>query len=393
MNASMWCYPWDLLDCGLDNALDDMKAHGCNGISMITSYHAGRFLCIRSPKRKIYFPEDGVVYYPCDKKRFEHLRIQPLEARFSREHPSFWPDLFAAADKRGMQISGWTVCLHNTRIGMAYPDTCVHNAFGDVVYYNQCPSNPDTRAYICALLYDLCTHLPLHALELESMNFMGHAHEFHHEKDGIGLNAIQDFLLSLCFCKHCREQARKQGIDVERAQKAVQDMLLALNEHQFTAEDVARFQREGLAFFADQPELYAYLLWRPSVVSSLVQEAHEAVGKRAQMYFLSLLPHSGSWLFGVDLKTITAFCEGALVCSYDCSTQQAQADILESQRDFAPGSKLLLGLRCFTPEYPNQAALVDKVMAARALGVQDFRFYNYGLIPQEHLEWVKQATL
>ena len=94
MSISMWSYPWDLEDCGMAYALDDMKAHGIDGVSMITSYHAGRFLCIRSPKRKIYFPEDGVAYYPCDMKKFEHQRIQPRQAQFSREHPDFWPKLF-----------------------------------------------------------------------------------------------------------------------------------------------------------------------------------------------------------------------------------------------------------------------------------------------------------
>ena len=170
MSISMWSYPWDLEDCGMAYALDDMKAHGIDGVSMITSYHAGRFLCIRSPKRKIYFPEDGVAYYPCDMKKFEHQRIQPRQAQFSREHPDFWPKLFEETEKRGMTVSGWTVCLHNTRIGMAYPDTCVHNAYGDAVYYNQCPSNPDVRTYMCTLLDDLCTQVPLDALELESMN-------------------------------------------------------------------------------------------------------------------------------------------------------------------------------------------------------------------------------
>ena len=194
MYASMWSYPWDLEDCGIDASLDDMQAAGLTGVSMITSYHAGRFLCIRSPRRKSYFPEDGVLYYNSDLSRFRGLRIQPKVGRFAQEHPQFWGQLFDAAGRRGMTVSGWTVCLHNTRIGMAYPDACVHNAFGDTVYYNQCPSNPDVRTYMTALVDDVCSHLPLYSLELESMNFMGHAHEFHHEKDGIGLTALQDFL-------------------------------------------------------------------------------------------------------------------------------------------------------------------------------------------------------
>ena len=38
MSISMWSYPWDLEDCGMAYALDDMKAHGIDGVSMITSY-------------------------------------------------------------------------------------------------------------------------------------------------------------------------------------------------------------------------------------------------------------------------------------------------------------------------------------------------------------------
>lgn len=58
---------------------------------------------------------------------------------------------------------------------------------------------------------------------------------------------------------------------------------------------------------------------------------------------------------------------------------------------FRRGSKLLLGMRCFTPEYADGAALIDKVRAARRMGVEDFRFYNYGLIPQSHLDWIREA--
>ncbi len=48
-------------------------------------------------------------------------------------------------------------------------------------------------------------------------------------------------------------------------------------------------------------------------------------------------------------------------------------------------------MRCFTPEYADGAALIDKVRAARRMGVEDFRFYNYGLIPQSHLGWIREA--
>ena len=391
MEVSMWSYPWDFLDCGMETALDELKEAGYTAVSMITSYHAGRFLCVRSPKRKIYFPEDGVLYYPSDLKRFEGQRIQPVVGRFIRGHEDFWPRLFEESRKRGMKVNGWTVCLHNTRIGMQYPDACVHNAYGDVVYYNQCPSNPDVRLYMRTLLDDLLSHVPLDRVELESMNYMGHAHEFHHEKDGIGLTALQDFLFSLCFCPSCMERARQEGVDILPAKEQVRRWLDQICDGSFKGND-EEFLSLGLKYFEKAPEVYEYLQWRSSVVTSLMQEVHEVTAGRTKLFFLSLLPHSGSWLFGVDLKKITESCEGVVVCSYDCDEKKAEADIRECRRDFAPGTELMLGMRCFTPEYSGREAFARKVETGIREGVDGFNFYNYGLIPKSRLSWAKTAA-
>lgn len=391
MYASMWCYPWDLLDLGMDYALDDMQANGLTGVSMITSYHAGRFLQVRSPRRKVYFPQDGVLYYPSDLARFAGQRLQPQVGEFARQHPTFWEDLFAAAEKRGMTVSGWTVCLHNTRLGMQHPEVCVHNAYGDAVYYNQCPSHPDVRRYMTTLLDDICSRLPLHSVELESMNYMGHAHEYHHEKDGIGLTGLEDFLLSLCFCEACVQRAKEAGLDILPAQATVRGWLEEMCRRDKPDGRDAAFLAQGLAFFEDAPEVQAYLTWRSTVVTSLMEEVSTTVAGRSKLYFLSLLPHSRSWLFGVDLKAISALCSGAVVCSYDASAAQAGADLQESKRDFAPGADLLMGMRAFYPEYSGFEAFQSKVQTAAAQGVEGYLFYNYGLIPPVHLAWVRDS--
>ena len=64
MHRSMWTYAWDLLDIGYDAALGEIRDRaGANSVSLATSYHAGRFVQPRSPKRKVYFPEDGTIYF------------------------------------------------------------------------------------------------------------------------------------------------------------------------------------------------------------------------------------------------------------------------------------------------------------------------------------------
>jgi len=391
MHVSMWSFPWDLVDLGIDYALKDMKDNGITGLSLITSYHAGRFLQIRSPIRKIYFPEDGVLYYPSDLSRFDGQLIQPVTGTFIRENPSFWDDVFNTAARLDMTISGWTVCLHNTRIGTAYPGTCVHNAYGDVVYFNQCPSNPDVRLYMNTLIDDLCSGMPWYSLELESMNYLGHAHGFHHEKDGIGLTAVEDFLLSLCFCDSCEQRAKSEGLDILPAKTAVKKLLETMCQRDLPQDRDMEFLKQGFDFFADIPELAGFLRWRSTVVTTLVQEVAQTAAGRIKLYFMSLLPHSCSWLFGVDLKQISGLCDGVVICSYKNDTPQAVADLRESRRDFSPGTKLIIGMRTFYPEYSGIGPFREKVLAAKAEKVDGFNFYNYGLIPKVHLQWIKES--
>jgi hypothetical protein len=200
----MWTYAWDLLDLGFDAALEELRDRaGLNCISLATSYHAGHFLQPRSPKRKVYFPEDGTIYFHPTPARWEGLAIQPKVAGVILEGGDVLRELVRRRDASGLRVSCWTVCLHNTRLGMLHPRAVTRNAFGDPNYYSLCPSNPDARAYVGALVEDLTHSYKPDLVELESPSFMGVAHEFHHEKDGVGLTAEDDFALSLCFCASC----------------------------------------------------------------------------------------------------------------------------------------------------------------------------------------------
>ena len=188
MHRSMWTYAWDILDLGFDAALGELRDRaGLNSVSLASSYHAGRFLQPRSPKRKVYFPEDGTIYFHPTPARWEGLAIQPKVAEVI-EGGDVLRELVRRRDAGGLKVCCWTVCLHNTRLGMLHPGAVTRNAFGDPNYYNLCPSNPDARAYVCALVEDLTHSYEPDLVELESPSFMGFAHEFHHEKDGVGLN-------------------------------------------------------------------------------------------------------------------------------------------------------------------------------------------------------------
>ncbi|ANL43017.1 MULTISPECIES: hypothetical protein [Rhizobium] len=390
MHLSMWTYPWDIQDQGLDVIAAELRNRaGLNTISMATSYHAGRFLQPRSPRQKAYFPEDGTVYFRPDESLWQDKLIRPLMAENVTERGDMLEALTRGRDATGLRVSCWTVCLHNSRLGMLHPDHVTHNAFGNPNYYNLCPSSPAARAYAVTLVRDITTNYRPNMVELESPNFMGFAHEYHHEKDGVGLNAEDDFLLSLCFCDHCTARAAKAGVPVEGARRSVARFISEFCERPVPERQFPDFPAAGIDAFRDHPDLYAYLAWRSEPVTSLIGEIKAAADPASRIVLIDL---KDGWLGGVDLTAVGKLCDGAILCCYDM-TPDAIGDVIRTGRAAIGPQKFLgVGLRVFYPEVGDATVLAARAKAAVDAGADGVNFYNYGLIPAKRLDWVRGAV-
>ncbi|SLN52510.1 hypothetical protein [Roseisalinus antarcticus] len=224
-NVSVWTYPWDLHDLGPDAAIATLAAEGVDTISLATSYHAGRFLQPGNPRRRVWFPQDGTVYYRVDPARWTSQEIIPLQADIVESEGDMLSRLCALRETGGPQVSCWTVCLHNTRLGMAHPDHVMRTAHGDPHSYALCPSSPAARAYVTGVVAEIAERYAPDRIELESPDFMGFDHGFHHEKDALGLLPEDMFLLGVCFCRHCMNRATHAGVPAEAARARVADLL------------------------------------------------------------------------------------------------------------------------------------------------------------------------
>ncbi|MER8623894.1 hypothetical protein [Mesorhizobium sp. M1143] len=384
---SMWTYPWDIQDLGLETVERDLVGRaGLNMISLATSYHAGRFLQPRSPRRKAYFPEDGTIYFKPTAARWGSLAIQPKVADVITEGGDVLGQLIRRRGAGGLGVSCWTVCLHNTRLGMLHPQAVTRNAFGDANYYNLCPSHPDARAYVRALIADISHSYRPDRIELESPSFMGFAHEYHHEKDGVGLTPEDDFLLSLCFCPSCVARAAKAGIDAEAARKLTRQWIVETCERAVPERRFPDFPACGLDAFAPWPELHAYLLWRFEPVTSLVAELREVADPTTRVVIIDL---KDGWLGGCDLAALGKVCDGAILCAYDMQAGDV-ASLMAAGRAALGADKFLgAGYRLFYPEMARPDILAAKVKPALAPGVDGVNFYNYGLIPAARLDWIR----
>lgn len=390
MHLSMWTYPWDIQDQGLAGTVADLRDRaGLNTISLATSYHAGRFLQPRSPVGKAYFPEDGTIYFRPDERLWQGKEIRPLVARNLAERGDMLAALVEQRALGGPRVSCWTVCLHNTRLGMLHPGHVTRNAFGNPNYYNLCPSSPAARDYVVTLVEDVTRTYKPDMLELESPNFMGFAHEYHHEKDGVGLNAEDDFLLSLCFCGHCLARASRAGVDGAAARETVRRFIADLCERETPERQFPDFPATGIDAFKAWPELHAFLAWRSEPVTSLIREIRQKADPSTKIVLIDL---KDGWLGGVDHTAVGEICDGLILCCYDMSPDEIGEVLAAGRQALAPGKFLGAGFRVFYPENRSAADLVARVQAAVAAGAEGINFYNYGLIPAKRLDWVRAAV-
>ncbi len=391
IRSTMWIYPWDIIDIGVDEVLDEVMTEAkVGGLSIATAYHAGRFLQPRSPRRKVYFPEDGTVYFEPDAKAYRESLLKPVVSSVVSEGRDILRELEGRRRKRGFTLNGWTVCLHNTRLGMLHPEATTRNAYGDSNYYNLCPSNPLNVSYLAALVKDLTSRYSLDSVELESPNFMGFAHEYHHEKDGVGLTDYGDFLMSLCFCDDCMKKARDCGVDAKAAQDTVRRLLDQVLERETPISDPG-FVARGIDGFADHAALRGFLAWRFTPVTELCSGLRAAASPSTAVYFLSLVTQR-AWLHGIDIGAIGRVCDGLVVCAYDSPAPKVARDIAEAYHTMPADRYLSAGFRVFHPETRGPDDLRAKVTEAVRVGAKGLNFYNFGLIPRARLAWVRAAV-
>ena len=133
MRNAIWTYPWDVQDLGYQGVERDIRERaGLSGISLATSYHAGRFLQPRSP-RKTCLPEDGTIYFHPTPGRWNDVAIRPKVADVVVNGDDVLKGLIERRDAGGLAVNCWTVCLHNMRLGLLHPDAVTVNAFGHLI--------------------------------------------------------------------------------------------------------------------------------------------------------------------------------------------------------------------------------------------------------------------
>ena len=383
---AIYTYAWDLAETGVEAAAAEFRELGLDTVTVAASYHAGKFLRPHGKSGKVYFPDDGTVYFRPDASRYGG--IKPVESALSRERDV----LRELTDGGAMAVNAWLVLLHNTRLGMANPHSVVRNAFGDPYIYSLCPSAPEARAYAVAVARDVTENYPVRGITLESPGFAPYAHGYHHEFALVKPNPWLDGMLGLCFCEHCIAGAERTGIDARRLKAGVAaDVDTYLDSDIDYPADMA--QAFWQADIVRDGDLRAYLDFRCEVVTSLVSDIRAAVREDAEVAVIPSVarPTAGAWYEGTDLKALAGAAGIIEACFYEPSADRVKADLFDISRRIGGRGRLRGVLRPSHPDLSARGEFIAAVEALRAGGVDEIAFYNWGHLRRANLAWIGEA--
>ena len=375
-DTSIWAYPWDLHDLTPDTATTRMQQAGATMVSLAAAYHAGRFVQPGNPRRRVYFPQDGTIYYRPDPARWHGSELLPLTADIVATEGDMLAEMIRRRDKGGLKVAAWTVCLHNTRLGMLHPAHVTRTAQGDPNLYALCPSSPAVRDYACRLVQEIAETFAPDRIEIESPDFMGFTHGYHHEKDSLPLSAQQIFLLGLCFCPHCLTAALAAGIPAD----AARHQAAALLDDAFAAE----LPQPDLPL---PPDLQAFIAWRSAPVTALIAELRSRVRPPTQ---LMLIAAEGAADTGINLPDLIPHLHGLVLCAYHTSQHRIAPLMAAARRLLGPDRALIAGFQLFHPATRDRADLAARV-AATLPHADGTNYYCLGLVPPARLDWIRTA--
>jgi hypothetical protein len=383
---AIYAYAWNLADEGVPAVIDTVRALGIDTITIAGSYHAGKFLHPHGRRFKVFFPEDGTVYFQANPSRYG--TIKPALNSLVRDRDV----VREVVESRSVAANVWLVLLHNSRLGALHPESTVQNAFGDRYIYSLCPSAPDARAYAIALCKDLTDNYPVGGISVETPGFLPFVHGYHHEFAMVKSNAWLNNRLGLCFCDHCVERSGAAGVDALQLKARVREDIEAYLDSDIDfPDDMA--DAFWLSDATTDGALSTFLNWRSEVVTSLVREIRASVRADVNVAVIPSVarPTGGAWYEGSDLRALAAATGIIEACFYEPSAERVRADIFDTQRRLHGKGTLRGILRPGFPDLDSRSAFVAAARALHEAGISEVAFYNYGHLRRSRLEWIRDA--
>ena len=382
-DVEFYTYPWDLSDQGVEAAsgviADTLGPRA--GVLLTLSYHLSTCFSPHNPTRKIYFGEDGAVYFQPDGALYGATRIRPLVSHLVTG-PDYMPGLVRGIGERGLEFSAWAIYLYNHHLSQAFPDVARLDCFGQPHLGQLCPAHPDVRAYSLALTRDMVRFGPRH-VQLESLSYLGFGYGFLNPKVAVPIGPFHRFLMGLCFCRHCIEAAGRAGLDAAGLRA---DVAADLDRELRLDPGDGQGDRDEWIEGAYEGRLKGYLEARVTSATSLFEEVAAAVREGgAGVTFFGSLDRATT---GLDRSRVLA-CVDAVYTSVSGPPEESPRRVEQLRGELTPEVRLVSIVR---PGGFESGSWTRRLIHAQAeAGVDGFAFYTYGQLREHHLAWIRGA--
>lgn len=376
--ATIYTYPWDLSDQGVDQALDTIAdTAGLNSVSLAQSYHVSTYFLPHNPHRPLYWGEEGALYFQPSDTFYSESPIEPLISDVVAG-PGYMREIVDQIKTRGLDFTSWLVFNYNHYLPRRYPDAAKRDPFGHLNLAQLCPASPLTRAYALALCREIATQFQPDEVNLESLAYLHFNYGFRNPKVAVKITPLCELLLGLCYCPHCLDRASAGGLDAEVFRADISTFLTAELAREPNADDMDSPDLEELAeVFSGH--LRIFLDARIETATSLMEEAIAIIRQAGGR--VSFFGGRDPVANGLDSER---FLRDVYMVNAGISGEPETMAALRGE--FPPDTGL--GAIVQPSSYADQTALGAHLDALNQGGIDGFAFYNYGLLRRTHLEWI-----
>jgi hypothetical protein len=378
--AQFYAYPWDLADEGVDEASGAIaRATGPGGgVLLALSYHVSTYFSPHNPLRKLYYGEEGAVYFVPDESLYADTAMRPLVSKVVTG-TDYMKDLARGIGRNGLGFEAWSVYFYNHHLPQAFPDVARRDCFGQPYLAQVCPAGPDARRYAVALTRDMLRHGPA-AIQLESLSYLPFRYGFRNPKILVDIAPYHEFLMGLCFCPYCVSAAHRAGVDGEGLRRDVAAYLDRELRRDPSAEMLHADLSEPIDGAFDN-RLTAFLEVRVETATSLFEQVAGTVHDAgADVTFFGSLEGR---VTGLDKDRVRR-CIDAVYTRIPGAIDEAQQQVQRLRQG------LPAGVRLISIAAPGSCVsdTRDTLEAQAAAGVDGFAFYTYGLLRQTQIDWI-----
>ncbi len=375
--AAFECFPWDLDLEGYDDALARLAGDiGVDAVRVAAVHQGIHQLRPRAAESVRAFVSSAAAHFQPDSRYYSDTRIRPIPAAWMKSRNPL-EKIAAAAQKNRLALRGSLSCCQGNALAERHPHAACIDFFGRASEDRLCPSHPDVRAYLGALVEDLSTNYPVKTVELNSAGFADAIDRRWYDRTFASANDPHAALFSWCYCAACTQRASDSGTDVPALRAAVDDLF----KQWAGLESVG--ERTLADLIAANPPIAAFHKTRVETVASLLRSLQAR--SKAPLRWCLPIDAASPTSFAAEWKE---YCDG---CYLPVSTVSHDAWPVEIVRAAGGPSQCDLALPCHPPGSPDGPALVAAVRQAAQDGYRSITFSNYGCAPEPCLDWVRQA--